>query len=70
MFGVDSSSRFLFRARTHKRVMINGAFSSWSVVLSGILQDSVLGPLLFIIYMNDIVDSGENVNIYLIAADA
>ena len=51
-----------------QRVSVNGKVSSEESVLSGIPQGSVLGPLLFVLYINDL-PQGLDCTAYLFADD-
>ena len=44
-----------FLCNRQQRVVVNGAKSQWTPILSGVLQGTVLGLLLFSLYINDIM---------------
>ena len=61
--GVDGSllsvlSQFL--SQRTQRVTVDGIYSDYVNVVSGVPQGSVLGPLLFLVYTSDLFSSLEN----------
>ena len=58
-----------FLANRSQSVSVNGQHSPWVDVTSGVPQGSVLGPVLFLLYINDIQDSIQS-NIRLFADDS
>ena len=57
-----------YLANRFQRVCIKGSFSSWKRIFAGVPQGSILGPLLFLIFINDIVNNIKT-NIRLFADD-
>ena len=59
-----------FLSDRKQRVVVNGTFSDWLSCPSGVPQGSVLGPILFNLYINDLPDHVIHSSIHLYADDA
>ena len=71
-FGFDHNLLMLFQSYLIGRkqvVKVDRCFSSEAVVTSGVPQGSVLGPLLFIIFINDVTDSIQHSEYFLYCDD-
>ena len=54
--------------RRQQRVIIHGVNSQWGIIPAGVPQGATLGPMLFLIYINDITEKIKS-NIKLFADD-
>ena len=71
-YGISGLELEFFNSYLRNRVQycnINGCTSDFRKTSCGVPQGSILGPLLFLIYMNDLPDSVENANIAMFADD-
>ena len=46
-----------FLVNRKQRIVLNGKMSAWGSVTAGISHGSILGPLFFLVYINDLTDN-------------
>ena len=71
-YGVRGCALEWFRSYLSDRkqyVSVNGSNSNLLSITCGVPQGSVLGPLLFLVYINDLPNASKKLNFYLFADD-
>ena len=57
-----------FLKNRKQRTVLNGQASNWGDILAGVPQGSILGPLFFLVYINDLTENLK-CNVKLFADD-
>ena len=71
-YGVHGKTLLLFESYLSNRtqvVEVNGKMSEKGLIKHGVPQGSILGPLLFLLYINDISKSSDVLKFFLFADD-
>ena len=72
-FGIDGPLLKWFEtylSARKQRMVINGSYSSWSEVKSGVIQGSILGPVLFLMFVKDMPEVLRSSNLAMFADDS
>ena len=71
-YGIKRNELIFFQSYLESRIQtcsVNGYMSSFKPISYGVPHESILGPLLFIIYMNDLPSSVKEAELTLYADD-
>ena len=71
-YGVAEQELDLFRSYLTDRVQccsVTGVSSGFKNITCGVPQGSLLGPLVFVVYMNDLLSAAKDVNITMFDDD-
>ena len=69
MRGVASNWILNYLSRRTQYVVYDGISSDYKTILCGIPQGSIIGPLLFILYINDLANVSDKLKFILFADD-
>ena len=68
-YGVKGTALNWFTSYISQHVSVNGHTTDYPKITCGVLQGSVLGPLLFLTYINDLPNASKLLNFYLFGDD-